>query len=256
MCAFPPTGPTAQIVGAPTPAANPEIGAAAGELPAGVESTLLGGTLIQREQPLRSRRSAPVAGIRRGRSGWPESPARRLRSTIAAMCAIASSRSSDRTKRRSISPSAQGATVFTLWPPRTSPTFRVMPRSRSVSACSAWILRASSSMALMPVGEVAAGMRSLAVDADGHEHAALAPGHHVAGNAPRFAVEHHAGAPRLILDDRAAFRAADLLVAGEQPDHRRRRPELARRPRAGNSSSPARLSCRPRRGRRPRRRGW
>ena len=60
-------------------------------------------------------------------------------------------------------------------------------------------------------------------DAERHEHAALAPGHHVAGDAARLGVEHDAGAARLRLDHRAAFRAADLLVAGEQPEHRRRR---------------------------------
>ena len=40
---------------------------------------------------------------------------------------------------------------------------------------------------------------------------------------PGSRVEHHAGAARLGLDHRAAFGAADLLVAGEQADQRRRR---------------------------------
>ena len=40
--------------------------------------------------------------------------------------------------------------MLTVCPPETSPTFTVVPRVRSVIACSAMILRASSSIALMP----------------------------------------------------------------------------------------------------------
>ncbi len=53
--ALPPTGPTAQIVGAPTAAVKPEIGAAAGELAVGVEAGRGGGIDIELEQPLRRR---------------------------------------------------------------------------------------------------------------------------------------------------------------------------------------------------------
>ncbi len=56
LCALPPTGPTAQIVGVPTPAVKPEIGAAAGELAVGLEAGLGGGLHVDLEQPLRRRR--------------------------------------------------------------------------------------------------------------------------------------------------------------------------------------------------------
>jgi hypothetical protein len=44
--------------------------------------------------------------------------------------------------------------VFTLCPPLTRPTFTVIPRLRSVMACSACTLRASSSMALIPASKL------------------------------------------------------------------------------------------------------
>ena len=100
----------------------------------------------------------------------------------------------------------------------------VMPRSRSVSACSACVLRARFLDCADAVGEVGARVRRAAGDAERHEHPALAPGHHIAGYPSRFAVEHHAGVARLRLDHRAPFRAPNLLVAGEQSDERRRRP--------------------------------
>ena len=56
LCALPPTGPTAQIVGVPTPAVKPEIGAAAGELAVRREAGVGGRLDVDLEQPLRGRR--------------------------------------------------------------------------------------------------------------------------------------------------------------------------------------------------------
>src|SRR6185436_20119806 len=73
------------------------------------------------------------------------------------------------------------------------------------------------------IREIAARMRRLAGDLHLHEHAALAPVHHIAAWPPRLRVEHGAGAPRLGLDNWPARGRADLLIRGEQPEQRRRR---------------------------------
>ena len=98
-----------------------------------------------------------------------------------------------------------------------------MPRSRSVSACSAWTLRASSSIALMPSVKLPPECAALPVTRNAENTPPLRPVTTLPDTRPGSRVEHHAGPPRLGLDHRAAFRAADLLVAGEQADQRRRR---------------------------------
>ena len=65
--------------------------------------------------------------------------------------------------RRSISAVALGATVLTVCPPEIVPTLQVIPRSGSVSACSLTILRAISSIALMPSLPVLAACAALPI---------------------------------------------------------------------------------------------
>src|SRR6185312_17133814 len=57
-----------------------------------------------------------------------------------------------------------------------------------------------------------AGMRGAPGHSDVERAAALAAGDDVAADAPRFGVEHGAGAARGVLDLGAAFRRADLFV--------------------------------------------
>src|SRR3546814_12509979 len=61
---------------------------------------------------------------------------------------------------------------------------------------------------------LAAGMRRHAGDLELEEARALAAGDHVAALAARLGVEHGAGVPRLVLDDRPRGRRGDLLVRG------------------------------------------
>ncbi len=141
------------------------IGAAAGEFAVGLETACPRGAARRARTAASPSASAPAAGIRRLIVSSALVPGTKLRSMIASIArhrvvaVMRAGRSAGRSR-----PPAQGATVLTLCPPRTRPTFSVMPRSRSVSAWIAWILRASSSIALMPVGEVAARMRGAAGD--------------------------------------------------------------------------------------------
>ena len=70
----------------------------------------------------------------------------------------------------------------------------------------------------MPSAKLAPECAALPVTRNRHEHAALAPGDDVAGDAAGLGIEHRAGAAGFCFDHRAAFRAADLLVAGEQAE--------------------------------------
>ena len=90
------------------------------------------------------------------------------------------------------------------------------------------------------VGEVVAGMRRLAGDVEPHEDAALAAGDDAAVRPARLGVEHRAGAARLLLDQRARRRRADLLVGGEQ-----RRPAAPGAPNFANADSTSAFIARP-----------
>src|SRR3984957_7952250 len=79
------------------------------------------------------------------------------------------------------------------------------------------------------VGEVVAGVRRLAGHVDAHEGAALAAGDDAAVRPAGLGIEPRAGAPRLLLDQVARGRRADLLVGGEQRDHQAGRTELLER---------------------------
>ena len=124
----------------------------------------------------------------------------------------------------------------------------MIPRFRSVSACSACTLRASSSMADTPTSEIAARMRRLALDLQKEKTPPLRPVTTSPEGRPGSELNTaRAAAPRL--DHRAALGRADLLVAREEP----RGPGAAeaRKRRGRTCSSPARPSCRRRPARKP-----
>ena len=98
-----------------------------------------------------------------------------------------------------------------------------MPLPGSLSACSASVLCASSLIALMPASKLAPECAALPVISKRMNTPPLRPVTATPGAAARLGVEHRARGAREPLDHRARERRADLLVAGEQRRHRRRR---------------------------------
>ena len=142
---------------------------------------------------------------------------------ISSTLARVASRCAGVMKRRSTSPLAQGATVLTVWPPEMTPTLSVMPFFGSLSACSAKVLCASSLIALMPASKFAPECAALPVISKRMNRQPLRPVTAAPMRAAGLGVEADPRRARVLLDHRARERRADLLVAGEQRRHRRRR---------------------------------
>ena len=128
-------------------------------LPSEPPPVLIARTSTPRSRPtarmISSSRSVP--GRPGGHGGKFSSPQKRAAvprtwagSQIRRMVAIAASASARLHARRSISANARLATTLGRSPPRSVPTFTVVPLSKSVRACSAATFWARSQMALAP----------------------------------------------------------------------------------------------------------